>query len=98
MNKDPLIAASNVYKLIFENDKVRVLEVVFKPGDKAKIHYHPNHVVYAKTAGKGKMTSGGKTNESEIKAGSVFFMEEQDHEFENVGNTTYDAIVVELKK
>lgn len=95
---DALVAASNVYKLLFENDRVRVLEVVFKPGDIAKMHHHPDHVVYAVTAGKGKMTSGGKTNVTEIKARSVFFLEAQDHEFENVGNTTYDAIVVELKK
>jgi len=95
---DALVAASNVYKLLFENDRVRVLEVVFKPSDVAKMHHHPDHVVYAVTAGKGKMTSGGKTNVAEIKAGSVFFLEAQDHEFENVGNTTYDAIVVELKK
>ncbi len=100
MNKemDALVAASNVYKLLFENDRVRVLEVVFKPGDVAKMHHHPDHVVYALKGGKGKMTTGGKTKESEIKRGSVFFMEAQDHEFENIGNTTYDAIVVELKK
>ena len=95
---DPLVAASNVYKLRFENERVRVLEVVFKPGDVAKMHHHPDHVVYALNGGKGKMTSGGKTNESEIKTGSVFFLEAQDHEFENIGKTTYEALVVELKK
>jgi quercetin dioxygenase-like cupin family protein len=95
---DPLAAVSNVYNLLFENDRVRV-KVVFKPGDIAKMHHHhPDHVVYALNGGKGKMTSGGKTNESEIKTGSVFFLEAQDHEFENIGNTTYEAIVVELKK
>ena len=95
---DPLTKASNVYKLLFENDRVRVLEAVFKPGDVAKMHHHPDHVVYALNAGKGRMTSDGKTKETEIKAGSVFFLDAQDHEFENIGNTTYDAIVVELKK
>ncbi len=95
---DPVVAASNVYKLLFENDRVRVLEAVFKPGAVAKMHHHPDHVVYALKAGKGKMTTEGKTEAGEIKAGSVFFFKAQDHEFQNIGNTTYDAIVVELKK
>jgi quercetin dioxygenase-like cupin family protein len=95
---DPLVAASNVYKYLNENDRVRVLEVVFKPGDVAKMHHHPEHVVYALTGGKGKMTSGGKTRELEIKKGSVLFLEEQDHSFENIGKTVLDLIVMELKK
>ncbi len=95
---DPLMAASNVYKLLNENDKVRVLEVVFKPGDVAKMHHHPDHVVYALNGGKLSFLSGGKTQEMEIKEGSVIFLEAQDHEAKNVGNTTVDLIVMELKK
>ena len=67
-------------------------------GSPTKMHHHPDHVVYTLNGGKGKMTSGGKTNESEIKTGSVFFLDAQDHEFENIGKTTYEALVVELKK
>jgi hypothetical protein len=29
---DALHAASNVYKLVLENDRIRVLDVKFKPG------------------------------------------------------------------
>ena len=47
MEMDPLKAASNVYKLLNENDKVRVLRVTSKPGEVAKMHAHPDHVVYA---------------------------------------------------
>jgi quercetin dioxygenase-like cupin family protein len=95
---DPLMAASNVYKFLNENDRVRVLEVVFKPGDVAKMHRHPDHVVYALKGGKGRFTSGGKTQDMEIKTGSVIFLEAQDHEVKNIGNTTLDLIVMELKK
>ncbi len=38
---DPLIAASNVYTFINENDRMRVLKVAFEPGDIAKMHHHP---------------------------------------------------------
>ena len=98
MEMDPLTAASNVYKLLNENDRVRVLEVVFKPGDVAKMHHHPDHVVYVSIGGKMSLTSGGKTQELELKAGSVIFLDAQDHEAKNVGDTTLDLIVMELKK
>jgi len=43
---DPLVAASNVYALVDENDRMRVLKVTFKPGSTAKMHYHPQHMIY----------------------------------------------------
>ena len=95
---DPLLTASNVYKLLNENDKVRVLQVVSKPGDIAKMHHHPDHVIYALKGGKATLTSGGKTQEMEIKTGSVIFIDAQDHEMKNIGKTTIDLIVMELKK
>jgi quercetin dioxygenase-like cupin family protein len=95
---DPLVVASNVYKFLYENDRVRVMEVVFKPGAVAKMHHHTDHVVYAVNGGKLNFTSEGKTQDMEIKTGSVVFLKAQDHEANNVGNTTVDLIVVELKK
>ena len=95
---DPVVVASNVYKFLNENSKVRVLQVTFNPGDVAKMHHHPDHVVYALKGGKMSLTTGGKTQEMEIKAGSVMFLDEQDHEAKNVGKTTLDLLVVELKK
>ena len=95
---DPLMVASNVYKLLNENDKVRVLEIVSKPGDVAKMHHHPDHVVYVLKGGKTTLTSAGKSQEMEVKAGAVLFLDAQDHEMKNTGNTTIDLIVMELKK
>ena len=99
MNKmDPMVAASNVYKLLNENERVRVLEVVFKPGDSAKMHHHPDHVAYALKGGKMSLTTGGKQQEIEIKTGEVMFLKAQDHEAKNIGKTTLDLLVVELKE
>ena len=91
---DPMLAASKV----FENDRVRVLRVISKPGEVAKMHHHPDHVVYAVNGGKAALTVGGKTQTVELKTGSVNFFEAQDHEMKNVGNTTLELVVVELKK
>ncbi|HKM60591.1 MAG TPA: cupin domain-containing protein [Candidatus Bathyarchaeia archaeon] len=97
-NMDPMKVASNVYKFINENDRVRVLEVVFKPGDTAKMHHHPEHVVYVLKGGRLKLTSEGKTQELDLKQGSVVFLKEQDHEATNNSKSDIDLLVVELKK
>ena len=96
-NSDPLAAAANVYKFINENDRMRVLEVTFNPGDTAKMHHHPQHMAYVLKGGKLKLLSGGKTQELDLKEGSAVFLEEQNHEATNVGDTIIDLIVVELK-
>ena len=43
---DPAKAATDVYKMVMENDRVRVFEVRFKPGQSTVMHGHPDHVVY----------------------------------------------------
>ncbi len=95
---DPLVLASNVYKFLNENDRVRVLQTVFKPGDIAKMHHHPDHVIYVLNGGRMRMMSEGKTDEMDLKAGSVVFMNAQNHEAENIGDSTIDLLVLELKK
>ena len=97
-NKDPLAAASNVYKLLNENDNARVFKATFKPGDTAKMHHHPDHMVYVLKGGHLKLTSAGKTDELDLSEGAVVFLNEQNHEATNTGNSTVDLIVVEFKK
>jgi quercetin dioxygenase-like cupin family protein len=96
--QDPLKVAKNVYKFIMENDRVRVLEVLFKPNDKAVLHWHPDHVVYVLKGGKLKLTSSGKTDVLDLKTGQAIFLKAQSHEAENTGKTDVDLLVVELKK
>jgi quercetin dioxygenase-like cupin family protein len=93
-----LEVAANVYKLKMENDRVRVLSATFNPGDKAVMHYHPDHVVYVMRGGKMKLTSQGKTDLLDLKDGNAIFMNAGSHEAQNAGETTLDLLVVELKK
>jgi len=95
---DPLNVASNVYKLKMENDRVRVFDVTFKVGDKAVMHHHPDHVVYVLEGGKMKLTSEGKTDILDLKNGDAIFLNAQSHEAENIGQSTLELLVVELKK
>lgn len=97
--QDPMKAAANVYKkILLENDKVRVMEVDFKPGMIAPWHSHPNHVIYALTSGKIEITEKGKTATTmEIKAGTAMYMPAVTHMGKNVGTTTIKLIVTEMK-
>ncbi len=95
---DPLEVAGNVYKLKMENDRVRVFDVTFHIGDKAMMHHHPDHVVYVIEGGKMKLTSGNKTDVLDLVDGDIIFLNAQSHEAENVGQSTLELLVVELKK
>jgi len=96
---DALQAASNVYKLIMENDRIRVFDARFKPGEKAAMHSHPDHMVYAFNDGKLKLTpSTGKPQIVELKAGQTIWMDATSHAAENLGKTDVHLLVTELKE
>jgi quercetin dioxygenase-like cupin family protein len=44
---DPAATAPEFYRVLFENDLVRVLQVNVPPGGKAAMHSHPDYVAYA---------------------------------------------------
>ena len=96
---DALHAAPNVTKLIMENDRVRVFDVWFKPGEKAAMHKHPDHVMYIFNNGKLKMTTlQGEIQEVDLKTGQVIWMDAVSHTVENLGKTGVHFLVVELKE
>ncbi len=96
---DVLVAAGKAYKLLMENEKVRVLDIRLKPGEKAPMHNHPNaHVVYVMNSTRFKLTfSNGKSNEVDLKAGQTMWMDAGSHETENVGSGEGHNLVIELK-
>lgn len=96
---DPLKVASNVSKLIMENDRVRVFDARFKPGEKTAMHTHPDHMMYIFNDGKLKLTpANGKTQVINLKAGQTIWMDATSHAVENLGKTDFRMLVVELKK
>jgi quercetin dioxygenase-like cupin family protein len=98
MAQDAVKVAPNVYKVLLENEQVRVLDVMAKPGEKIAMHSHPAYAVYMLSPGKVRFTlPDGKTMEAELKAGSASWHEAESHAAENVGTTEIRAVVVELK-
>ena len=90
--------APDRYKLILENDKLRVLEYKDKPGDKTEMHNHADMVVYVISGGKYRFTlPNGQSLEIEAAPGDVMFQESADHSTENIGTSETHAVMVELK-
>jgi beta-alanine degradation protein BauB len=97
--QDPVATNPKVVKVKFENDRVRVLEVVSNPGDKELTHSHPANVIYVIEGAKLRMTAAdGKSTDVELKTGDTLWREPVTHAAENIGTTTLHAIIIELKK
>ena len=96
---DPTKSSPNNYKLLLENDNVRVLEMTLKAGEKDNEHSHDAESVYFISRGKLNIhLPGGDSMEVDIPDGHVMWHEAWTHTVENVGTTDVRAIVVETKK
>lgn len=97
--QDPLAVGPKIYKKLFENDRVRMLEVTFTPGDSIAFHSHPDHAVYAVTGGTLRVTtSDGNVQEAKLKAGDPIWFGAVTHAAKNIGTTRLKLVVVELKE
>src|SRR6187402_2362361 len=86
--QDPAKTSPQCYKLLLENDQVRVLEWHLKPGEKEAMHTHPAGVVYELSAAKLRITfPDGKTQEVSGAAGETFWRGPTTHAIENIGDT-----------
>jgi quercetin dioxygenase-like cupin family protein len=96
--QDPLEVGPDIYKKVFENERVRVMEVTFAPGATIGPHSHPDHFAYVMEPGTLRIkNASGMANESQAKAGDVMWINAETHSAENVGTTTLKLLVVELK-
>jgi quercetin dioxygenase-like cupin family protein len=97
MSLDPAVSNSDHYKVVFENDRVRVLEYTDKPGDKTTVHEHPDSVMYTLSSFRRRLYAGDIQRDVELQAGSVQWIGAQQHYGENIGDTPSHSIFVELK-
>ena len=89
-------AAPGLTKVLFENDRIRVVELKVKKGAKAEMHTHPAYLTYTMTAFEYKSTpAGGKTEHRKLKAGEVDWSDGESHAVEFVAPGR--ALVIELK-
>ena len=97
-SRDPVVTDGDKYKIVLENERVRVLEYRDAPGQRTSPHYHPDYVLCALSSFKRKLTlSDGRTVAPEVKAGSVAWGNGQSHIGENIGDTDTHVLIIELK-
>ena len=96
---DPVVTDGDKYKVILENERVRVYKYDDKPGDKTHMHDHNDFTLYALAPFKRKLTfADGKSITRQFKAGEIIWMKKQTHLGENIGTTDTHVIIVELKE
>jgi quercetin dioxygenase-like cupin family protein len=97
--QDPVSVDAKHYKVMFENDQVRVLRIHYNPKEKSVMHEHPASVVVFLNTSKAKFTmpDGTTTTDGGGKAGSVRFAEAGKHLPEDIGATPIEGVLVELK-
>jgi beta-alanine degradation protein BauB len=98
MSLDPVETNPDEYKVVFENERVRVLEYTDQPGTVTRPHTHPDSVMCTLTSFRRLIVQGDAQREVELQAGAVGWLPAQQHHGENIGDTPTHAIFVELKE
>ena len=99
MSQDAVKVAPDIYKVLLENDQVRVLEVRIKQGTKSEMHSHPRSVAICLNDQRLKFTfPNGKTEKADLERGQTVWLDGLSHAVQNVGTEDVSSIVVELKK
>ena len=96
---DPLVVAPDNYKLLLENDKVRVVEFKDAPGDKIPMHTHAGDylVYFVAPMDRRFELPDGKTVDVQAPAGEARWLGPVTHTEENIGTEDAHVIIVEFK-
>ncbi len=98
-SQDAAVAASKTHKTLFENDKVRVLEVQIAPGEKEPLHLHPyKSITIIQEPATLKYFDKDDKLISEIVAEGVSWIEPVElHAAQNVSDTPFHGYRIEMK-
>jgi hypothetical protein len=97
---DATIIAPDIYKVLLDNDTVRVMSVQIKPGQRAKMHWQPGYALrYPLTTAKTRLTTPtGLVIDMDLTARVPrWTADESEHTLENVGTTDSVTVLIELK-
>ncbi len=96
--QDSMKAAPNNFKVLLENDRVRVLDFQAKAGEKIGMHSHPAYISYL-ISGSGKTiftAPDGKKTETEAQVGKALWHDAETHSSESTA--AVHSLLIELKK
>jgi quercetin dioxygenase-like cupin family protein len=92
-------ASPDIYRVRAENDKFRVIEAIWKPGQRDQFHSHPTKSTYWVTDCSARFhRPDGSTYNMTFSAGTSGIEPPVDsHSVENVGQSDCKAVMFELK-
>jgi quercetin dioxygenase-like cupin family protein len=97
MSLDPVETNPDHYTVVFENDRVRVLEYTDQPGERTTPHEHPDSVMHTLSSFRRRLHSGDAHRDVDMRAGLTGWLPAQQHFGENIGDTPTHVLFVELK-
>lgn len=97
VSTDPVETDPQFYSVVFENERVRVLEYRDRPGDRTSTHAHPDMVIIPLSTFHRRLTVGDRTVEVTKTAHDAGWVGACVHAGENIGDTGSHALFVELK-
>ena len=96
---DAVNVSPDLYKVLFENEHVRVVEYMIEPGRQEDWHTHPAKVAYVVVPGTLEITTAdGNSFVSEEERGSVRWLDRVGRHYgKNIGEDTLHIVFVEVK-
>jgi quercetin dioxygenase-like cupin family protein len=96
---DGLVSSPDNFKLLRENDRVRVFQYTLQPGARDHWHTHPPRFGYVLSGAKIRVThADGSHADYDEKTGDNYWAEFSPlHDTYNFGTTPYVAVLVEVK-
>ena len=95
---DPTRTDPDKYSVVFENDRVRVLEYRDQPGGQTNPHDHPDSVMVTLNGFRRRLSVGGQTRDVSLEPGEIRWLDAQTHVGENIGDTPTHVVFIELKE
>ena len=97
--QDPVQVSPEIYKLILDNDQVRVIEYQAGPGQSDQMNSLPQRLTYTLTPVKLKVVApDGNITNVEAKEGEVYWQGPVTHSIKNVGKMEAKMLIVEIKE
>ena len=91
--------APGLYTVAKDTMGIRVLNILYKPGDSSAMHSHPDNALYVIDGGKTQFTAqDGSKQVVEFKSGTMMIGGSETHSVKNVGNSTVRGILVEVNR
>ena len=91
--------APGLYTVVKDTAGIRVLNILYKPGDSSAMHSHPDNALYVIDRGKAEFTAqDGSKQVVDFKSGTTMIGGPESHSVKNIGTTPLKAVLVEVNR